>query len=200
MYHLFETICLLDGEWQNIDNHRQRMHHSKAEIPELILSEIREIAIPQEFKTGKVRCRIDYGCSPEDFNVSFSNYSLRSIKSLKIIENETIDYHLKYADRHIFNQLLQQKGNADEIIIVKNGLVTDTSFTNLVFSDGKSLVTPKNPLLYGTRRQALLQRNAIIEADIRVSDVINFQYVILINAMLNLHEGPCIPVSSIHGI
>jgi 4-amino-4-deoxychorismate lyase len=200
MCHLFETICLLDGNWQNIENHLLRIQKAKTEIPELVLPEISEIIIPQEFTKGKVRCRIDYGCMPEDIKISFSKYKPRLIQSLKIVDNEYIDYHLKYSDRSIFEQLLLQKEDADEILIVQNGLVTDTSFTNIIFSDGKLLVTPRKPLLAGTQRQALLQNNMITEADIYVDYISNFQFIILINAMLGINDGPRIPVSAIRGI
>lgn len=40
--------------------------------------------------------------------------------------------------QHIGDILAAQKGDCDEIIIIKNGLVTDTSFTNIaIYKDGK---------------------------------------------------------------
>lgn len=40
---------------------------------------------------------------------------------------DDIDYHLKFSHQAIFEQLLQQKQGCDEIIIIKQGNVTDCS-------------------------------------------------------------------------
>jgi hypothetical protein len=39
-----------------------------------------------------------------------------------------------------------QRGNADEIIIVRNGLLSDTSYSNIALFDGTMWVTPKTHL------------------------------------------------------
>ena len=90
---------------------------------------------------------------------------LPEISSFKIIHAD-IEYPLKYEDRHEINHLFGQKGDADEIIIIKNGLVTDTSIANLAFFDKGQWITPAQPLLNGTTRQRLLDENKIICADI----------------------------------
>lgn len=73
--------------------------------------------------------------------------------------------------QHIGDILAAQKGDCDEIIIIKNGLVTGTSFTNIaIYKDGK-WITPKHPLLLGTKRAALLEKGIIQEADITVDDL-----------------------------
>ncbi len=46
-------------------------------------------------------------------------------------------------------------------LCVKNGLVTDCTIGNLVFFDGTGWVTPDQPLLKGTKRQALLDRKLV---------------------------------------
>jgi 4-amino-4-deoxychorismate lyase len=109
-----------------------------------------------------------------------------------------LDYHLKYADRSALNKLAELRGDCDEILIVKDGQITDTSFSNVVFTDGQQFVTPSSYLLPGTMRAALLQSGAITEAPIRTGDLQQFSHVTLINAMLPLHAFPLIPISSIH--
>ncbi|WP_333578016.1 aminotransferase class IV, partial [Leyella stercorea] len=71
---------------------------------------------------------------------------------------------------------------------VKNGLLTDTSFTNVAVFDGERWLTPKYPLLLGTKRASLLERQVIKEADISVETLMNAQKVSLINAMIDLGE------------
>ena len=94
----------------------------------------------------------------------------------------------KSTDRSRLNALVAQKGNCDDIIIVKHGLLTDTSFTNLAIFDGKHWVTPRHPLLPGTKRAALLDKGMIQEADITLEDLRNANKVSLFNAMIDFGE------------
>ena len=44
---------------------------------------------------------------------------------------DTIDYTYKSAHREELNALYAQKGMADDILIVRNGYLTDTSISNI---------------------------------------------------------------------
>lgn len=102
---------------------------------------------------------------------------------------DEIDYSHKYANRTALQYLLQKKGKADDVLIVKNGWLTDTSYSNVAFFDGLQWFTPSKPLLKGTKRAALLQQKKIIEADIRPQDLKQFEKVRLVNAMMEWEEG-----------
>lgn len=92
--------------------------------------------------------------------------------------------------------MVAQKGNCDEIIIVKHGLLTDTSFTNLAIYDGNHWITPKRPLLLGTKRAALLDKGIIQEADITLNDLRNAVKVSLFNAMIEFGERE-VPIGNV---
>ena len=92
---------------------------------------------------------------------------------------------------------LKDAVNEDEIIIVQNGQITDTSYSNLVFFDGEKWITPTTYLLNGTMRQSLLQTKQIIEKPIQVEDLNRFESFKLINAMMDLEESPELPISII---
>ena len=68
-------------------------------------------------------------------------------------------------------------------------MVTDSSFANIVFKRSKKWYTPWAPLLKGTMRSKLLERNLIQEEEIRLKDIYNFETFKLINAMLEF-ESP----------
>ena len=103
--------------------------------------------------------------------------------------DDSIDYSFKSLDRTRLNELLVQKGSSDDIIIVKNGLVTDTSFTNLAILSGNRWFTPpRHPLLAGTMRSFLLDKGIISKADITLHDLKNAQAVSLFNAMIEFGE------------
>jgi 4-amino-4-deoxychorismate lyase len=93
----------------------------------------------------------------------------------------------------------QAPSYADEVIIIKNGCVTDTSYTNICFFDGKEWLTPDTPLLQGTMRRYLLDKGVIREVRIRRKDIQYFKKVSLINAMMELGEI-IIPIENIRGI
>ena len=197
MCRLFETIRVIDGVPQHLSWHEKRMSQSRQEIwPSWLPLQLEpEIIVPPEFSTGTVRCNIFYG--PDIQQLHFEKYEKRVIRSLKIVGCDDIDYHLKYSDRSLLESLFALRGACDEIIIVKNGLITDTSMSNLVFFDGTSWLTPSNPLLKGTCRNRLMAEGRLTEIDIRPADLPDFIGCKLINAMRNPDQESLIPVSEI---
>ena len=68
---------------------------------------------------------------------------------------------MKLRQRGKLNELFAKKGSCDDVIIVRNGLITDSSYANLIFFDGREWITPKVPLLEGTCRARLLASGKI---------------------------------------
>jgi 4-amino-4-deoxychorismate lyase len=189
-----ETMRIADGAIVNLQGHAERMRATVREVyghePEL--AQLADLAFP----AGAEKCRIVYDEAIR--TVEFSGYTPRSISSLRLVEADAqLDYHLKYLDRTALTQLSAQRGGCDEVLIVKDGFVTDTSFSNVVFTDGKRFVTPDTYLLPGTMRAMLLRSGAIVEAPVRVEDIGSFTHVSLINAMLPMDRGAWIPVEKI---
>ena len=121
--------------------------------------------------------------------IEFVPYQARVIRSLRIVEHDRISYEFKYSDRKAIDRLFELRKNCDDILIVKRGMVTDSSFANIVFKRDKKWYTPWAPLLKGTMRSKLLERNIIQEDEIRLKDIYNFETFKLINAMLEF-ESP----------
>ena len=197
MYPLFETIRIDNGKILVPEWHEERMINARKEIwnidEPLFLRDL--VHVPERFREGTIRCKFLYGRDAGP--VSFFLYQKRQIQSLKLIRNDTIDYHLKYSDRNIFDQMLACREDCDEIIIVKNGMITDTSISNLIFFDGEQWVTPRFPLLNGTCRQRLLTEGRISEADIGINVLVNYIGLKLINAMRDPDEEDMIPMNQI---
>jgi 4-amino-4-deoxychorismate lyase len=158
---------------------------------------IERIEIPDYAKTGLFRCRVTYTSQIE--KIEFIPHQYREIKSLKLIEDNEIDYHFKYADRERLQQLFRNRGYCDDIIIVKNGCVTDSFAANLVFFDGVKWWTPDTPLLAGTQRKKLLTEGQIFERRITTSDISKYSKVGLINALNDFDEMPLIDIANIVG-
>ncbi len=184
---LLESIRITDGCWQNAGYHRARMERStQALFGQTFSADIESIVIPSNFRSGVVKCRLLYDTAVHI--VEFEPYKPRTIHSLKLVTADDIDYSHKWADRSALNELLKQKGEADDIIIVKNGQITDMSYANVVLRLDGGLYTPANCLLKGTRRQQLLDEGLIRERELTVADYHRAESVILINAMLGLEN------------
>ena len=138
-------------------------------------------------RQGLYKCRILYDNRTKE--VEFSPYQVRPVRSLRIIEHDQISYELKYNDRKAINELFELRKDCDDILIVKRGMVTDSSIANIVFKRNKMWYTPSDALLKGTMRSKLLERKLIQEEEIRVDEIYNFESFKLINAMLEFESS-----------
>ena len=186
---LFESIKLKNGECLNLFYHEQRMNRSLKALwglqGNIDLEEIlRNEETPEQ---GLYKCRILY--DDRSTKVEFVPYEVRPVRTLRVVENDQISYEFKYNDRKAINRLFELRKNCDDILIVKHGMVTDSSIANIVFKRDKKWYTPGAPLLKGTMRSKLLELNLIKEEEIRLKDIYNFESFKLINAMLEFESG-----------
>lgn len=194
---LFETIKIVDSKILNLPFHQARVDKAFNNLPgnkkPLDLEQV--IKIPREFNSGLVKCKVIYDSS--NYRVEFSPYTPRAVKSLKLVFSNNINYDYKYSEREDINSLFSLRGNADDILIVKNGMITDTSIANIVFTDGSSWFTPDAPLLKGTCRERLLQAGTIRERTITTSNLDEYSHLTLVNAMIEFNPENILPVSAI---
>jgi len=199
MLPLLETIRIEDGVPQQLGWHQARMedaffkYFGRKGAP--VVADLLEV--PVAFRKGTVKCRFLYG--REGYTADYALYIPRKIRSLKLVNGDHLSYALKYDDRRPLEKLLEQRDGCDEILIVRNGRITDTSYTNIVLFDGKRWVTPETPLLAGTCRARLLSEGRIAGADIAPSDLRKYQSFRLINAMLPFDAQESVPVEMIKG-
>lgn len=203
-----ETIKIKNGKALALPYHQARMERTiRRFFPSLIpdisetsntskeatspsesdpLLHLASIISPKE-EMDLYKVRVVYGTQGVEA-IEYAPYKMKEIHSLKVVEDDNIDYTYKSTDRSALNALAAQKGDCDEIIIVKNGLITDTSFTNLALFDGTKWLTPKHPLLLGTKRAQLLEAGIIEEADLTLEDLRKAKKVSLFNAMIDFGE------------
>ena len=176
---LLETIRIEDGQTVNIEWHNKRFHktlkelfhkESKINLQNLILA-------PK--KRGLYRCRILY--NEEIQKIEYFPYQAKIVKQLKIVYSQ-IDYSYKYANREELNALLLP--SYDDIIIEKNGFLTDTSIANIAFYDGCRWFTPQRPLLQGSMREKLLSEGFLTVKNIKKEQIKTFSHFALMNAMI----------------
>jgi 4-amino-4-deoxychorismate lyase len=193
---LLESIKIQNRTPQNLNWHNRRLNKSRSQLfgvsTAINLRDI--IKIPTSLTEEIYKCRIIY--SEEIRGVEFVKYTQRNIRSIRLVNGNHIEYEHKYLDRSPIDSL-RDGCNADDILIVKNNRITDTSSANVVLFDGKSWFTPSNPLLKGTKRQLLLDSKKIQEEEITLKNLKHFQKIALINAMLDLDSCPLIHVENV---
>jgi 4-amino-4-deoxychorismate lyase len=178
-----ETIKIENGSVENLFYHQKRF---EAVLEQFSITEkplLENLIHPP--KEGLFRCRVVYDVKDIGaVEVGYIPYEKRVIRSLKFVEDETLEYRYKYLDRTRIDALFAQRGDSDDIVIVQNNLVRDTSIANIaLFKNGRWL-TPKEPLLCGTTRARLLSEKKIFEADITPKELCQAQKIALLNAMI----------------
>ena len=175
---LFETIKIEDGEIFNLDWHNRRFNKTQKELFSNSTSfDLSEFISPPTL--GLYRCKIIYTHN-KILSVNYFSYEAKEIKTLKVIQSQ-LDYEYKYTNRSMFEELLK---DYNEIIIEKDGFLTDTTIANIAFLEGDKWFTPKRPLLKGTTRARLIKEGFLHERDIRKESLKNYSNFALMNAMI----------------
>jgi len=175
----FIETLLITEKIENINLHNKRMNKTRYDFFKLPPIDLRDFVKIIKNK----RVRVTYSKDIE--KIEYFELKIRKFKTFKIVHSN-IDYSYKFANRNALNALKPE--NVDEVIIIKNSLVTDTTISNLAFFDGKKWLTPKTPLLKGTKREELIKKGKLVEADIKEKELKNFKKIALINAILGFYE------------
>ena len=188
---LLETIRYENGRFSNLGLHQERMNRSRT----MLLGQQDTIVLqpdslvstrPDPGQKGLYKCRIIY--DDRIRSIEFVPYVIPVIRTLQLVFHDEISYDHKYLDRQLINRLYDERREADDILIVRKGLVTDTSFANIVCYNGKEWITPVHPLLKGVQRTRLLNEERISTAEIRTSDLRYFSRIRLVNAMMRFED------------
>lgn len=188
MYPLLETILLKDGLFYNVHYHADRMHRSVRALlgKDLRFSLYEMLSAVNYPNSGIYKCRITY--SFDVWEIAFHPYTYPLITHLQMVVADNLDYSLKYADRKGLLDLKNQFGKGEEVMIIRNGWVTDTSFSNIIYRQGNQWLTPAHPLLKGTQRQYLLDAGILAERDITAMDILQCDELALVNAMIDFEH------------
>ena len=190
-----EVIKLKDGVLYNLEYHKARVARTLAAFG---MSQVDfamvEDAVPANCTNGLYKCRVLYSNKIEQ--IVFTPYVFRKIETVELVVDNNIEYSYKYADREHLNAL-KAASSCDEIIIVKSGFITDSSYTNLVLKQGKEYFTPKECLLPGTKRRSLIDAGIIRLRSIRADELSAYDSIHFINAMIDLEDNISCSIHSI---
>ncbi|RXJ85684.1 aminotransferase class IV family protein [Arcobacter cloacae] len=176
----FETIRCEDFEVFNLEYHNKRVANTIG-----LNINLQEYIYP--ISDELLRCKVIYDESGI-IDVLYYPYKKREIKNFKIICEDEIDYSKKYLDRENLDKLFEKRDSCDEVIIVKNGIVTDTSIANIAIFYENLWITSTNCLLNGTTKARLIEEKKLVQKDITLEMLKKSSRMALMNAMIGFDE------------
>ena len=186
MYPLFESIRVEGGQAYLLHYHQARIERSYRQLFQKKCPWKLTTILPELPTTGLHKLRFLY--NKRAFSFEIAPYEARKIKSLKCVEINTYNYDLKFTDRSGIDQAFALRGDCDDVLMTKNGFLTDTSYCNILLFDGTNLITPEKPLFKGVQREYLLDEKIINVGEIHERDLNNYESFMLVNAMLVFKE------------
>ncbi|OOR98149.1 branched-chain amino acid aminotransferase [Haemophilus paracuniculus] len=194
-FPLFETILIENGEAKNLYYHQQRVEFAFQNFFKhpCSLNLAETIIVPEHFKQGIIRCRIDY--NERTYEVNFYPYQRKLIQKFQCVYTQNLDYQFKYSDRKGLDLL--KNPNADEVIIINNGFVSDCTIGNLLFLKENQWYSSQHYLLKGTQLTQLVEKGEAILTEMRAEDLPTFEKVMMINALNPFDLTRALPISSI---
>lgn len=188
MYRFIESIQLNNGEFRRLDLHQERIGRVFTDFyPESKVFQLSELLQQLEVPSSGIhKCRIVF--DNEVRHIEIMPYTIRRIFTLKLVETDMESMAYKMEDRKKLNDAFALRGSCDDVLLIKNGLLTDTSYSNIALLKDDQWFTPEKPLIYGVNRTQLINEKKITEIDIKPDEIPNFQLIRLFNAMIEFGE------------
>ncbi len=183
MSRFFESICWSNGKYHNLPGHQDRMNRTMVHFYGKKAPELKTL-LPNFSDSPKRKIRVIYSNSVEQ--VEHELYELRRIERLRLVHDDMIDYSFKFTDRTSIDK--HEKDEKEEILFIRDGLITDSTYANIALWNGQKWVTPSTPLLKGVRRESLLAAGRVFAEPVHVKDLPGYSKIALINAMIDLGE------------
>lgn len=194
-----ETMCICDGYIRHQEWHQRRMNTTLQHFyPGHDHSwDLNKCIDPLHCITDNItRCRIIYDA--HYISVEYDLFQSRSVNSLQSVDvNLNFNYSYKFAAREMLHTLFNQRGDADDILIIKNGWVTDTSIANIALHTNGRWYTPLVPLLAGTSWKRLVTEGILYPRPINQMDLKKFDTFKVFNALIDFESTTEIPVCNI---
>lgn len=202
MSRYLETFLVAHRRLVRVPEHRLRLARTLRCAPDsptvarlLALAAHEVLGAPD---VARLRGRLVYDLRGEA-SFSLVPYTPRRIETLRLVHDDHIDYAQKRTDRSALDACFARRCGADDVIIVRRGLLTDTTVANLALFDPHTArwYTPAAPLLAGTHRAALLSAGVLTpHPRLTPASLVRFTRLRLFNALLGW--GECeLPVEAI---
>lgn len=196
MSQFIESIKVEDQEVSLLELHQKRINQTFSHFGKEGSIDLKKIYEHLEHdEDGLFKLRLVYDLDKK-VRTQMIPYAIPEIADFQLVENNSFDYSFKFEDRKELDKM-KMKAKTEEIIIVKNNHITDTSFSNLLFLKGKDWFTPSTYLLNGVQRQNLLKQKKIKETEITLQNIKQFSHFQLINALNDFDDMFIYPIDRI---
>lgn len=181
---LLETLRCENARLLHCSYHQERLEKSLRFLRIKTHYDLQSLIIPPS--SGIYRCRFLYDA--DGYTVEFIPYIPKTIASLKLVRADTLEYPLKDSNREALDALFDQREGCDDVVIVKNGLLTDTTIANIALQIQGQWLTPDTPLLRGTTRARLIEEGFLTPHPLTIEDIAKASKIAVMNAMVGFIE------------
>ncbi len=196
MSQFIESIKIEDQKAFLLELHQKRVNETFAYFGKEGSLDLAKIFKELEHdEDGLYKWRIVYDLD-RNFKTQMIPHAISEIDGFQLVENNKFEYRFKYSDRKEL-EYMKKKAKTEEIIIVQNRKITDTSYSNLLFLKEKQWFTPTSYLLNGVQRQHLLSKKAIKETEITLDNIKEFTHFQLINSLNDFDDMFVYPIEKI---
>jgi 4-amino-4-deoxychorismate lyase len=188
MFPFLETIKVQNGNAPLLAYHQKRLNRTfehffpfeKKHNLSAIFSKEEKIIATKNTDKQVFKCRFLY--DEKFFFAELLPYSVKSIESFRLVHvSDDFSYDFKFTERNLLNSLVVDN---QEVIIVKNGFLTDTTYANIALKQGEKWYTPSQPLLEGTKRDFLIENKLIFPKQLHINALQDFSHIKIFNAMM----------------
>lgn len=197
LHHTFpflETIRIDHGVVQLLDAHQRRLSHVFSfHYPNIEPHDLSALAWDDIPSDGIYKCRILYNSS--QLHRQFIPYEKKSINSV-VFEEGVVNYPFKYSFRLPWNIWADHAQDSQEVIVVSDGLIRESTYANVAFQIDGQWLTPTEPIFHGVMREYLIAQKTITPSKLSISDVMRSDSVRLFNAMMPWDDCVELPSSA----
>ena len=180
---LFESIRVDNGQIPLLNFHQERVDLSYSTVFKKVNTyNLQECIEPFLKKEGTQKCRFIY--DDKKYRIEIIDYHLiepKRIGWLKIDPNFT--YPFKYYDRSFFTRIKDSYSGFNEILLVKNDMITDSTYCNLIVYAKDNWIIPQTCLLNGVERTRIISEYNFAIEPITIDEFLSAKEYKLINAM-----------------
>lgn len=195
----FETIRVVDGKPLFLEDHLKRLDNSlkffdiKRNIDEKKIYEYIDKSANKNFALKIIVSDKNFILTSRDDNYK-NNYKSFKLNISKMRRNSTskLIYHksLCYYENILEHKLAQSKGYDSALFLNEKEDFSETAFANIFFIKNNEIFTPpiSSGLLKGTMRDYLIKNYNIIEKEINISEIMDFDEVFISNSLMGIRN------------
>lgn len=181
----------VDGHMPLLAYHQLRLNHTfRHYYPGYRPHDLSELLTSESMECIQ-KIRVFYNES--EVSILRTSYEMRPYTTLSFVHFMG-HYGFKRTDRRALDDTYNRVEEGHLPLLIRDTRILETPYTNIAVQLKDKWLTPMYPLLYGTRRQSLIDQGIIDVADLHLHHVKMMKSIKLINAMIPFDESPSIDI------